>query len=172
MNQAALKSPEIVYTARRFGLPDLNDSAAWLIPRLQRSWPHLQNQNIFGWFRGIIDSSEYFFVRTDHAVTLVQQIHEKLLAQPIVREHFTLAMRSAEPGHPGYVDEAVFLYGEIRQWAFRVGAAEVHLQNYWDEKEHPEQAAARLTDVPRDMVKGQFGRLFLRETYFAKIGVK
>jgi hypothetical protein len=164
MTATALKQPEIIYTARRFGLPDLNDMANWLVPRLARSWPHLQNQTIFGWFRGMIDSSEFFFVRTDHAVSLSQQVHERLSAFPVVREHFTLAKS------PEHVEEAAFLYTEIKQWAFRLGAAEVLLQDYPDEQKEPELYARRLTDVPRDLVRPAFGRIFIREVLFAKIG--
>lgn len=166
MTATALKAPEVVYTPRRFGLPDLNDCAGWLIPRLARSWPHLQNQVIMGWFRGIIDSSEYHFVRTDHAVSLSQQVHEKLLATPVVREHFTLAFSQE------HLDEAVALYAEMKLWAFRLGATEVLLKDHFDEKEHPDLAAARLTDVPRDLSRPVFGRIFLREIQFAKIGGK
>lgn len=162
---AALKLPEIpTLVARRFGLPDLQDCTPWLVPRLSRSWPHLQDRTIFGWFHGIIGSSEFFFVRTDHAVTLAQQVHEKLSPLPVVREHFTLAMK------PEFVDEAAFLYTETKQWAFRLGASEVLLQDYYDEKEHPDLAVKRLTDVPRDLVKAAFGRVFIREVLFARIG--
>ena len=162
----AEKIEHVVMTARRFGLPDLNDCAGWLVPRLSRAWPHLQNQTIFGWFRGIIDSSEYLFIRTDHAVCLAQQWRDRLSPMPIVKEHFTL------PKSPEYIDEAAFLYTEIKQWAFRIGAYEVHLQQYYDEKENPDEALRRMTDCPRDMVKPAFGRLFLREILVAKIGTK
>lgn len=158
--------PVTGYVARRFGLPDLNDCAGWLVPRLSKSWPQLQQITIFGWFRGIIDSPEYLFVRTDNAVSLSQRINERLSPNPIVKEHFTF------PKNQSHLDEAAFLYTEIKQWAFRLGASEVLLQHYYDEKEFPEEAAKRMTDCPKDMVRPAFGKLFAREILFAKIGTK
>ena len=69
-----------------------------------------------------------------------------------------------------YVEEAVALYIEMRKWSFDLGATEVYLKDYYDEKDDPEGAATRLTDVPRELVKAAFGRVFIQEVFFARIG--
>ena len=168
----AIKLPDSVmtYSAHRFGLPELNDAAIWLVPRFARCYPHLQNQTVMNFFRSIIDSAEWHFVfsgdpgKPVHAVSLSQRVNEKLSASPFVREQFTFVKS------PEYVEEAVALYLEMKKWAFDLGSDTVYLKDHYDEKDDPEGAATRLTDVPRELVKAAFGRVFIQEVFFARIG--
>jgi hypothetical protein len=177
----AIKLPDSVmtHTAHRFGLPELNDAAIWLVPRFARCYPHMQNQTVMNFFRSIIDSSEWHFVcsgdpgKPVHAVSLSQRVNEKLSPAPTVREQFTFVKPVAgddEALRKQYVEEAVALYVEMKKWSFDLGATEVYLKDHYDEKDDPEGAATRLTDVPRELVKAAFGRVFIQEVFFARIG--
>lgn len=179
----AIKLPDSVmtYSAHRFGLPELNDAAIWLVPRFARCYPHLQNQTVMNFFRSIIDSAEWHFVcsgepgKPVHAVSLSQRVNEKLSAAPTVHEQFTFCKPVAgddEALRKQYVEEAVALYVEMKKWSFDLGADSVFLKEYVDEKDDADAAATRLTDVPRELTKAAFGRIFIKEVLFATVGGK
>ena len=172
MATPAIKLPDSVltHTAHRFGLPELNDAAIWLVPRFARCYPHLQNQTVMNFFRSIINSAEWHFVcsgdpgKPVHAVSLAQRVNEKLSPAPFVREQFTFC-KSTE-----FTEEAVALYVEMKKWSFDLGADTVYLKDYIAAEDDADAAATRLTDVPRELTKAAFGRIFIQEVLFAKIG--
>lgn len=143
--------------ARRFGLADLSEMGAWLLWRLKDRYPHLDERNLAGWLRGMIDSNEYLFVRTRNAVALAQIQHRALDPLPIVDELFVLAKGRDSDGvvEKGALAEAAELYGEFLRWARSLGATEIAIERY--------------TDVPRDQIKERLGRVWVREVPFAKV---
>lgn len=154
--------PMVESSMRRFLLPDLNDKGIWLIGRLQVRYPHLQDRQLIGWFRGLIDSNESLFIRTDHAVALAQIVHESLSPQPDVVERFVLCEESKSPDKDDReretgrnIAEAMSLYNDIMRWSETLGARRVSVN--------------RFTDVPRDMLKEHLGRMFMEEHWYIKV---
>lgn len=112
-------------SVHRFVLPDMDKAGSWLIARLQQKYPHLTDRGVSSWFRGIIESSEYLFIRRNRAVLLAQAIRDPLSPHPVVREIFCLAQ-------DGGADEAATLYGDLRRWADNLDASEIIVEQFSD----------------------------------------
>lgn len=149
---AVLVAPAPV-TVRRFGLPDLADQGRWLVERLRARYLHLQDKQIMGWMRGLIDSPESFFVCTRNAVAMAQIEHPTLSPVPTVVERFVLCR---DPKNEDCLAEAAMLYDEIKGWANRLGAAEIRV--------------LELSDVPEPVVKERMGRVLRRSHWIVPLG--
>jgi hypothetical protein len=142
--------PEPIENAiRRFGTADLAKHGGWIMRRLQKVRPDLNDRAMFTWLNGLIESNEHLFLYQEHAVALAQVMREEMLAgKPVVRERFVFA----EEGHE---DAAAELYTEIMAWAKNLGAETAIVEE--------------MTDVPHELIKAKVGRVFERTQKYARV---
>lgn len=133
---------------RRVGLVDLEELRGWLVPRLQQKHPKANHGLVYAWLRGALFSNMVLFVRTEHAVGMVEIVQEPLEIQPVALERFVLAME-------GFAEEAAALYVPMADWA------EGHNASRFDLERH--------TDVARGDIRGMLGKLEKKEFFFLKL---
>ena len=150
MAEAALKTLiEPTPTLRRFALPDLSTHGTWLLPRLEQSFPHLNQRFILGWIRNLLYDNANLFLYQDHSVALFQLTSVYSLApKPEIIERFVFCQE-------GFQKEASNFYEEVGRWAKSQGVEKV-----WVEE---------LSDVPHEMIKDKIGRIFQRQQQFARV---
>jgi hypothetical protein len=127
------------FAVRRFDIADLSKHGGWILSKMSKRYPHLQDTTIAGFLRGIINSPEYLFLYGEDAVALAQSVHELLVDRVVVREHFVFAK-------PGHEKEAVTMYEEMARWARSQGIREIYLQSQGD--------------VPHEVIKERLGRIY------------
>lgn len=133
---------------RRFVLPDLSAMGIWLVKRLREKQRDAKDGDLVNMLRGICvgGSSEYWFMRTDHAVALASVGREPMRARPIVSEWFVLVES------PEHVDEGVALYRGMKDWALAMQSCELRIGTH--------------SDVPLEGWKLAIGKVFERGQYF------
>ena len=149
MPEAALK--EIIHpsTLRRFALPDLDTHGLWLLPRLETSFPQVNQRYFLGWIRNLLYDNSNLFLFQDHSVALFQLTNIFSLApKPEIIERFVFCQE-------GFQKEASNFYEEVVRWAKPQG-----IEKIWVEE---------LSDVPHDMIKDKIGRIFTRQQQFARV---
>ena len=140
--------PDII--CRRFNLPDMSEMGLWLFKRLESRYPTAPDSTFSGWLRGAMESNEYHFVRTDNAVGLAQIYRLPLDPQAHLTEVFVLVKdQDALP-------EGAEIYRAFKRWGESMGADEIIVE--------------RQTDVPREMIREALGKVWVRETFFCKMG--
>ena len=138
---------------RRFEVADLNTHGAWLLPRLQQAFPHLHEQNIAGWLRGIVYSNEYQFLFLPQGVCLAQLLSGHMLnPKPMVREIFVWVQ---DRENKDQIAQAAEFYLHMHVWATHLGAEHMIVEE--------------RSDVPHEMIKEKLGRIFIRQEQFAKV---
>ena len=149
MAEAALKTPiEPTPTLRRFALPDLSTHGTWLLPRLETSFPHLNQRFILGWIRNLLYDNANFFLYQDHSVALFQITSVYSLSpKPEIIERFVFCQE-------GFQKEGGAFYAEVKQWAKSQGVEKI-----WVEEQ---------SDVPAEVIKENIGRIFMRQQQFAR----
>ena len=150
MAQAALQiEPIIRSTLRRFALPDLDTHGAWLLPRLEQSFPHVNQRFLLGWIRNLLYDNANLFLFQDHSVALFQLTNIFSLApKPEIIERFVFCQE-------GFQKEAGAFYAEAARWAKPQG-----IEKIWVEE---------LTDCPHEIIKENVGRVFTRQQQFARV---
>lgn len=141
------------HTVSGVDLPQIADRITWILGRLRDRFPGYQDVHIINWLRtmsGTNGISNYRFTCTKHAVALFEHRTETMTITPLIVEHFCLIEEGAD------VSEGEALYADMKRWAVSIGATEVRL--------NPK------SDVPRDLIEGQLGRIVKREVMYAKIG--
>lgn len=151
MAEAALKLPEetIPPAIRRFEIPDLQKHGGWIIQRLYKARPSLNERQIMTWLKGCTYSNEYSFLYQEHAVGMAQIVREETLdSRPIVRERFVFA-------EEGFAPQAAVFYSNWKTWAGHLGAEMMIVEE--------------LSDVPHEMIRPHLGRIFERKVLFARL---
>lgn len=139
-----------IHTVSAFCLPDLHERGQWLVNCLRERLHPQQDAQIFNWLRSIIDTNDYHFVRTPHAVALAELKRERMMVFPIVVDHFVLIEEGAD------VSEGQALYDDMKRWAFALGAAEILISP----KSH----------VDKSLIEERLGKVHRRETLYIKVG--
>lgn len=140
-------------TPRRFSVGDLTEHGPWLMPRLVKAYPHLNEHVVAGWLRSFIDSREHLFLYLPHAVGMAQLINTySLNGKPVVVERFVWAQNRANPAH---LDQAVSLYTDMAAWAKGLG---VSILVFGDS-----------SDVPRERINDKFGRIYQRTEQYVRL---
>lgn len=136
--------------SRRFQIPDLDRHAGWVIPRLKRAYPHLDDRTLAGWLRGLVYNPEFLFLYQENACALAQVERAYTLnPRPIVKEHFVFCRNEDA------AEDAVWFYDEFKRWARNQDAEVIIL--------------SALSDVPKERIKSRFGRLFETPQIFARL---
>lgn len=143
---------------RRFERPDIDKHAAWFIPRLLKTFPHLTERYVYTWLLNIMQSNEFMFLYQDHAVALAQVVAYSMRPEAIVEEIFVWC---EDPSSKQQTENAAHFYNHFYQWAKRKGL--------------PTLTVAECSDVPPDLIRKQLGsdeqskRLFDRKVYYARV---
>lgn len=141
------------FPPRRFELPDLDRHGFWLLPRLRKMYPHLNDRAVISWLRSILYVAEFKVLYTPNSMSLAQmESAHTLSAKPVVREHFTLVK---DPEDKAQQEEASAIYDELARWAKHVSADVILI--------------SPQTDVPQELISKRIGRLFKTEQYFARV---
>ena len=133
----------------RFSFGDLSDMGFWLLDRLRVKYPHVNDQNFVGRLRSFMDSSEFLFIRLKDAVGLAQRMCGPWDADVHVEEIFVWARK--ESG----AREALTIYDEISRWGKSMGAKEIVVD--------------QDCDLQREVIRGHFGKVFVRERSYVKL---
>jgi hypothetical protein len=146
---ATLEKPIEVSTLRRFALPDLDTHGAWLLPRLEQSYPHVNQRFLLGWIRNQLYDNANLFLYQDHSVALFQLTNIYSLApKPEIIERFVFCQE-------GFQKEGGAFYAEVARWAKPQG-----IEKIWVEEQ---------SDVPHEIIKENIGRIFTRQQQFARV---
>ncbi len=138
---------------RRFSTADLNVHGAWILARMLKVYPALNEHTIAGYLRTMVDSNEHLFLYQPNSVALVQlDSGFTLQPEPVVRERYVLAR---EPTNKAHVEEAAGFYDHIKQWARHIGARIVILGD--------------LSDVPLEMIHKRLGKSFEKHLTFVRL---
>lgn len=143
---------------RRFERPDIDQHAAWFIPRLIKTFSHLNERAVFTWLLNIMQSNEFMFLYQEHAIALAQVVAYTVRPENTIEEIFVWC---EDPKDKKHVEDAAYFYDHFYQWAKRKGLSTL--------------IVAECSDVPPDLIKKQLGndeqskRLFERKVYFARV---
>jgi hypothetical protein len=143
---------QILQQIRRFEIPDIDRHGMWLLQRIQRAYPHLDQRSVIGWLRGLIYNRENMFLFQEHSVGLaVLDRGETLNPKPLVRERFVFAQSDE------HIDEAALFYPEFARWGRNMGCERMII----NEK----------TDVPLEKIKKILpeARTFAQQITFATL---
>ena len=132
----------------RVAMPDLDFWGPWLLHRLRHRFSHLNDRMFAGWVRSCMESNEFLFVRSAHAIGLAQIIRSPLQPVADVLEVFVLI-------RDGDVAEGVALYDEFRRWTLNMGARDLIVDQF--------------SDVPKEVIQANLGRLYSRVLPFVRI---
>jgi hypothetical protein len=138
---------------RRFERPDIDHHAAWFVPRLLKSYPHLTERSVYTWLLNILDSNEFMFLFQDHGIALAQVVQYGLRSEAIVEEQFVWC---DDPTDKDTIADISYFYEHFYEWAKRKGLSTVVVEE--------------SSDVPHDLVRERLNkRLFERKLIFAKV---
>jgi hypothetical protein len=161
MNDTAIAEKPVLVEppfTRRFERPDIDKHAAWFIPRLLKTFPHLTERYVYTWLLNIMQSNEFMFLYQEHAVALAQVVAYSMRPEAIVEEIFVWC---EDPKDKAQVEDAAYFYDHFYQWAKRKGLTTL--------------TVAECSDVPPDLIRKQLGndeqskRLFERKVHFARV---
>ena len=141
---------------RRFELADIAQHSKWLLTRIVRAYPHLNDRTALGFLNNMIYNADYFFCYQPHAVGLMQVERAHMLTpDALVREKFVWV---EDPKNEAHVDEALAFYPEFARWGERFGAKIM--------------LVGENSDVPIDKIRSVFDgkRIFTREQKFVRLG--
>lgn len=148
-------TPEIIQPEiRRFQLPDLTGQGAWLIQRICKIHPHLNDRQVYSWLHSLIYSTEFMVLTQHHAVGIVQCAKfYSLSSRPEVHEHFVFV---EDPKSEQQVEDAAMMYDEFMRWAKNKDANVFLL--------------GENSDVPLETIRKHLGgRVFTRTLSFVKV---
>lgn len=153
MAESALKFVSPAPVIRRFDTADLSKHGAWIMPRMLKAFPHLNERGVATFLQNIIYNNEYLLLYHDNGVALAQVMSAHSLdAKPIVHERFVWVQ---DPEDKEQVKNATGFYHEFLKWAKSQSAEVIIVENN--------------TDVPHEMIKEKLGRIFTRQQQFARV---
>ena len=138
---------------RRFSTADLNTHGGWILERMLKVYPHLNERTIAGYLRTMVDSNEHLFLYQPNSVALVQ-LDSGFTLEPelVVRERYVLAR---DPNNKLHVEEAAGFYDHIKQWARHINAKIVILGD--------------MSDVPLEQIQKRLGKSFGKQMTFVRL---
>jgi hypothetical protein len=66
---------------RRFALADIAQHAKWILPRLVKTYPHLNDRTALGFLNNVLYNAEFYFCYQPHAVGIEENSdvpHDKI----------------------------------------------------------------------------------------------
>lgn len=153
MAEPVLKLVSPAPVIRRFDTADLSRHLKWLLPRMTKAYPHMNERAVVTFLQTITYNNEWKLCCSDEAVALAQVMSAHTLdASSIVHERFVWV---ENPEDKEQVKNAAEFYVEFYRWAKTLGASVIIVEEN--------------TDVPHDMIKEKLGRIFTRQQQFARV---
>ena len=138
---------------RRFSTADLTTHGAWIVPRMMKVFPHLNERAVASFLQNIEYNNEYCFLFCDDSVALAQVVQSHALTGPsVVYERFVWCENPEDKAQQRHAAE---FYVYIRRWAKQMGIDTLIVEE--------------SSDVPHDLVKEKLGRIFARQQQFARL---
>lgn len=143
MVEAAVKIEEQhVPFIRRFERPDIDKHAAWLFPRMMKTYAHMyEPRNVQTFILNVLPSNEFVFLYQDHAVALAQIVRLGISPDPVVEELFVWC---EDPTDVEQQKDAAHFYAHFTELAKRKQIATVIVD--------------QNTDVPRNLIADVTGK--------------
>lgn len=141
---------------RRFDLPDIDQQAPWLFPRLQKTFHWLPPNSIRGWLTQMVWSNDYKLLFLPNAIGCAQ-LWRAFSAEPVpvVFEKFIFIR---DPKSKEQQREALQFYDEFKDWA-QLNQTETLI-------------LGEFNDIPMDFLKEHFDRVLERTLHFVKVPPK
>ena len=153
MAEPALKLVSPAPVIRRFDTADLSRHGAWIMPRMMKAFPHLNERGVATFLQNIVYNNEYLILYHEHGVALAQSMSAHSLdAKPVVYERFVWV---ENPENKEQLAHAAGFYTEFLKWAKSQSADVIIVEEN--------------TDVPHDLIKEKLGRIFNRQQQFARV---
>lgn len=144
---------ENIAIVRRFEMPDLDRHAKWLLPRLGKAFPKLDERRAAGFLSSMVYNNEHMFLYQPHAVGLAQLVADTTLASgPMIYERFVWA---EDPQNKDQIAAAANFYSHFARWGKHMSVEVMIVEE--------------LTDVPHEMVREKLGRVFNRQQQFVRL---
>lgn len=138
---------------RRYDLPDIDLHAPWLFARLQKTFSWLPPNAIRGWLTQMVWSNDYKLLFLPDAIGCAQlQRAFSMEPVPVVLERFIFLR---DPKSKELQRAALQFYDEFEFWC-QLNQTETLILS-----EH--------TDIPPDMLKERFDRVFDRTLHYVKV---
>lgn len=139
---APLPTPaKVAPSLRRFELPDFSSHGRWMGQRLLAAYPHLNEQQVFGWLNQLVFQPEFSFLWQNNSCALAQSVRSFSLAPaPVIQEHFVFVRERENPDH---LEEAAEFYAEFARWGQHQGADTILL--------------GHASDVPEEVIRKRLG---------------
>lgn len=138
---------------RRFDTADLSKHGAWIMPRMQAAFPHLNERGVATFLQTIIYNNEYLLLYQDEGVALAQVMSaHTLTARPIIHERFVWIEK---PDDKEQQKRGAEFYVEFRRWAKSQSAEVIIVEDN--------------SDIPHEMIKEKLGRIYTRQQQFARL---
>lgn len=113
----------------RFSMPDLTKHGLWLLDRLRdfQMYHHLTERILIGWLRGVMESNEWSFLKSNLCVALAHSVNPELCPALIVKEVFVFCMGRDPDGiiERNALMEGAIMYREFERWGHSLGATEL-----------------------------------------------
>lgn len=135
----------------RFAMPDLTKYGPWLLDRLRdfQLYHHLTERVLIGWLRGVMESNEWNFLKSNLCVALAHSFNPELCPTPVVKEVFVFCMGRDPDGiiERNALMEGAMMYREFERWARGLGATELIGSGVVSIE------GDSTSDVPRDLIE-------------------
>ena len=140
-------------TIRRFDTADLTTHGAWIVPRMMKTFPHMNERGVASFLQTILYNNEWLILYQDHSVALAQVMAAHTLqGRPVVHERFVWVEDKEDKEQ---VKQAAEFYVEFLRWAKSLSAEAIIVEEN--------------TDVPHELIKEKLGRIFTRQQQFARV---
>lgn len=138
---------------RKFDTADFSRHGTWILPRMMKAYPHLNDRAVATFLQNILWNNEYLCLYQDDSVALAQVMSaHSLVAHPIVWERFVWC---ENPEDKDQLKRAADFYTHFHRWAKSMSCEAIIVEEN--------------SDVPHDMIKDKLGRIFTRQQQFARV---
>lgn len=138
---------------RKFDTADFSTHGDWILPRMLRVFPHLNERGAATFLQNIVVNNEYLFLFNDEGVALAQVMSGNPLdPKVVIMEKFVWVK---DPTDMEMQLRAAEFYACIHRWAKGLGAQAIICEEN--------------TDVPHEAIKEKLGRVFTRQQLFSRV---
>ena len=135
---------------RRFETADLQTHGPWILERLKKANPDLDERRIAGWVAGLQFSNDHMFLYQDAAVALFQ-----IVSAPGIRNYKIVQEMFVWARDKDGIEDAADFYVHAQVWAQRQSAERL--------------IVAENSDVPKAKIEERLGRLFDTKVTHARV---
>lgn len=114
---------------RRYQTADIQKHAAWLFPRLERSYPHMSRAQLYTWLLGALQNNDFIPFYHDCGIALATMVSQPLRPNAYVEEVFVYLEDAALDSHQFVGGH---FYKHIYSWAQQRGIKTVFIETNTD----------------------------------------